>query len=516
MYSLNALRETFRIALSAVTMRAPVVLIAAMLAIPLSNVTLLASDRGLTPGSLGGCPAGGRLLPSQKLLPASYTQTGFDDDYWYYTNNPSPSQPLLVCWHQYSNSGNTVYQLCPDLLATCAARGWAYLSFTGPKHWNGTVLKADHFGYPVAQRHCGIVIHHLIHVLGVNVDPERIYMCGSSMGGGGAASYATRHHNRVDDFNPQQDIFPAYPVAGLILVSSPLDWVDAFFQADLGAQRNLLQLMYEGIEDPWHPWCFDNLTFHLGLRGISALDLLSDPPTPHAKYWHMATNLKDMPVFITYGEKDIQVPYVPDHNEVLYQYLSGLGCDVRNDYIPGGTLHGWTVLDRCIADAFDHIDPALNNYDLGDFPAYASPYPIDIVADRDARFHWATIARNDPAMGELYLFARVKGSADASASPNPRLVIDEADQLYRLEVDCDHTGLHDPANIRDIDIDYFSSCTVHGQQELVLHPISQAPNDIWDNDLGQSYSGNWSHDATAETLTITIATPAELDLTVRF
>lgn len=380
------------------------------------------NSRLLNSGSLGG------TLELVKI-PASLTGTGYPE--WIEYQKPAgydpygPPCPLIVCWHGY---GQSVLSVSIDSLIDeeCYTRGWIFLAITG--------VQQNNFGYLPAQQHCTVAIDYLINTVRLNVDLNRIYMAGYSMGGIGAASYASRHMSAEE----------GYPVAGLILVASIHDLTDIYNQADPGGQYWLTTLLGDNPA---------NLPF--SYKQISTLFIENNTYAADAS---MGQNLRhNLPVFVTYAGNDT-LSYGPYQNEIFVNMLNDLGAAYQLDYYPThATPHDWLLLD--VDKAFDFVEA----YALGD----QQTDTIAILADRDAKFYWTECVQT-----AADTFSKIIGEVDGMSN---ELHIHEAANLDGLNVDCAWTGLgdHQPLNLT------FSSSSPL-QQEITLSPIATEPAYIVD------------------------------------
>lgn len=329
-------------------------------------------------------------------IPSNYMGTGLSE--WIQYQVPSgydpqgPALPLLVCWHSYGQSCQSV---ASDSLLDeeCEARNWIFLSITGAQQCN--------FGYLDAQIHCTKSIDYLIDIVGLKIDTDRIYMAGLSMGGSAAASYASRHLCETE----------GYRVAGLILVASSFDLVHAYYQNDPGVQY-------------WMPILVGGppTTHNFMYRQIGVLTIIAGDTYRLDR--SMGQNLNnDMPIFLTYAGND-PLTYGPYQNDIFVNMMNDLGANMLVDYRPTDpNPHKWELLD--VEAAFDFIGP----YDLEDQEDKA----IQVLADTDRQYYWAKVVKDDPDS-----FTGIIGVT----MPSQNLVyVSDTINVDSFTVDCDWAGL---------------------------------------------------------------------------
>ncbi len=169
------------------------------LALPARAQTL---GGGTTPGSISGLPGiGGGTLGTPNTFgrkrrfptassPGLYeirlpmTPSGFAERFLLQIprNAPSSPAPLLVAFHRFSN---TMYDIPfnTDLCAEANARGWYLLA--------PMALTDINLNSVASQINVETVLELITRIY--NIDDDRIYGVGHSMGGGCALSYAARH-----------------------------------------------------------------------------------------------------------------------------------------------------------------------------------------------------------------------------------------------------------------------------------------------------------------------------------
>ncbi|MFH1999253.1 MAG: hypothetical protein ABIK28_06210 [Planctomycetota bacterium] len=354
--------------------------------------------------------------------------------------------PMIVCWHGYSMTCHSVASMS-NIDEECEQRCWFFLSITGAHENN--------YGFLPAQENCTIAIDHVINTLGYNIDTDRIYMAGLSMGAGAAASYACRHMHSSE----------GYPIAGLIVVAGSFAWDYVYTQGDPAA-TTWLPILLNGTpaEKPF------------AYRQISTLNIFHDT---YVKDYSMGQNLAhNMPVFITYAGND-PLPYGVTQNRILTEMLSDLDANTYIDYYDVSfNPHHWLLLD--VETAFDYIE----DYDLKD----QTTNSVELLIDRSARFYWADVTQF--AVDTFTIF-------DSHITLNTlanTLVVTGITNAIALGVDCDWLGLNQNKNLI---IDYRSIDFL--EQDLILQPMSSEPTYAVDED--GKLCDNYSYDAVEDSIT---------------
>ena len=251
--------------------------------------------------------------------------TGFQESFLYSFPTPLPAAPapLLVAFHSYNVSPKEIVQRT-RFLEEAHARGW-YLVAPLSAH-------DKHFCSPTGQINTQAVIDFML--AHFDVDPQRIYGVGFSMGGGAVANYAARH------LDPAHGMFAAVVAhTGTIALEDVyaneplLGWVlDAWYGT--GAP---------GSATPWKLQRSSILNFD---QGTLLVDRSSD----------LARNLQHVPLYVTRASSD-PIWYLPRQSDVLDQHLMDLGRVPGVDYeyvIEPFSGHAWQMLDfKLVCDWLD-------------------------------------------------------------------------------------------------------------------------------------------------------------------
>ena len=320
---------------------------------------------GFIPSGPGGT---GTTLPEifKYQLPVSYTPGGAD-------------LPLLVAYHGFGSSANSVGP-ATTLDDEANTRDMLYLAPTG--------IDDKLFGSPICQQHIEVTIQWMID--NFDVDEDRIYMVGFSMGGGVAANFASRHRDPDDMM-----------IAALGVVSPTLDITQSWILGDAALQgwlENSFNFEGNPAQEPFNYIQASTVYF----------DPFTYPPLPGTldPLQSMGSNLEFPPTYITYDIDDIlvQVRGAADEFETL---LIAQGATTMKN-VKVGTVdpdsglpapHSWAVLEE---------DEMLDFF--GSVTANRYPASFEAMQDLGGRISWAsTIQRT------VEEFTYIDGVADPLA-----------------------------------------------------------------------------------------------------
>ncbi len=339
------------------------------------------------------------------FLTTAQTGTIFPEIFKYQLGNSydefGPAHPLVVVYHGFGSSANSVAG-ASTLDEECNARGYIYASPTG--------LDDQLFGSPISQQHVEAMIQWLLD--NFNIDPDRIFMVGFSMGGGVVTNFAARHRDPDDIM-----------IAGLGTVSAAMDWTQTYNTGTAGTQ-SLLENIYNFGGDPTaKPFEYRQSSGMYFTEGTY-------PPLPGVvdTVESMATNLGSIPTYITYDSGD-PLTHIPGTNETFETLLLGLGS-TPTKVIQTGTLggdglpapHSWAVLDE--TELFDFWDGLT-----------VDRYPTDFAAQQDLGGPASWVSTTQGASGA---FTYVEGSADAL---NGTIDISAVENAAVVDVDLAATSL---------------------------------------------------------------------------
>ena len=252
--------------------------------------------------------------PFKYMIPGSYDEQG-------------PPVPMVICYHGFGQSADSV-ALMSTLDEEANARGWIYMAPTG--------IDDQLFGSPISQQNTSAAVQWMLD--NFNIDDDRIYLVGFSMGGGVALNYTARHRDP-----------DGIMIAALGVVSGTMDWT-AEYVMGVPVIKELLKNEYNfggtPSEKPWEYQQSSSLYFAAG----------SYPPLPGLldATLSMAVNLGSTPTYVTWDINDT-IPAVLAEQPVLLGVLAGLGGTVVGKPVSGTpTTHSWAVLNE--ADLFNFFE----------------------------------------------------------------------------------------------------------------------------------------------------------------
>ena len=273
------------------------------------------------------------------FVDATITGTGFPEFFRFQVPDSydplGPGHPMVVAYHGFGGSSQT-----PSNQSTvdeeCNARGWLYMAPTG--------IDDKLFGAPISQQNTEAAIQYMID--NYNVDEDRIYMVGFSMGGGVTANFASRRRDP-----------DGIMIAAVGMVSATFDWVMEYNEGFPALHDWLTNEYNFGAPPSVDPWPYQQAS---GAYNVET----SYPPFPGTMVDEksMVLNLEDLPVYITFDSLD-GLNHVPLINAKLEQDLSNAGFTTQMriqtgtvDPNDGVTLvpHSWAVLDE--VEMFDFFE----------------------------------------------------------------------------------------------------------------------------------------------------------------
>ncbi len=277
-----------------------------------------------------------QLMVCQTILTGYVVENGDTLDVFAYQvpdsytgNDPVP---LLVAFHQWGGSENSVFFTQFDEQAN--DRGWLFLSPYG-----GAANNYNHQGaqYFTQQAILWMKDHY-------NVDSQRIYMVGGSMGGAAGAIYANNH------------LDPGFPmVAATASGSGILDCERRFYEMD--GNNSMIQ---------WFGGTPEEVPFEYHRN--SAVYFADTTRSMHF-------NLQHVPLYLDFGATE---PH-RYHAEDLYNLLLGYNPDMWIETQPGPG-HGYSVMDATHACEW-----------LSQFTLNSDPDDVNVNLDEPSRAYWCRV-----------------------------------------------------------------------------------------------------------------------------
>ncbi len=255
--------------------------------------------------------------------------------------NNSNSHPLLVIFHQWGGDENSPYYTQFDEEAN--TRSWLYLSPFGGSSNNYNHQDAQYF-----------VMQEIIWLSEqYNIDSNRIYMVGGSMGGASGAIFANNH------LDPTQQM-----VAATASASGILDCERRYYEMD--GNNSMIE---------WFGGTPEEVPFEYHRN--SAVFFGDSTQSMHF-------NLQHTPLYLDFGTSE---PH-RTHAEDFFALLQGYNPNMWIDTNPAGS-HGFSVIDE------NHACEWLSQFELE-----RNPEGINVNLDEPSRAYWLE-AKNQIAADEF-------------------------------------------------------------------------------------------------------------------
>ena len=255
--------------------------------------------------------------------------------------NDLNTHPLLVIFHQWGGDENSPYYTQFDEEAN--NRNWLYLSPFGGSSNNYNHQDAQYF---VMQEILWLSEQY-------NIDSNRIYMVGGSMGGAAGAIFANNH------LDPTQPM-----VAATASASGILDCERRFYEMD--GNNSMIEWFGGSPEEvPFKYHCNSAVFFADSTQS-------------------MHFNLKHIPLYLDFGTSE---PH-RTHAEDLFALLQGYNLNMWIDFDPAGG-HGFSVIDE------NHACDWMSQFELE-----RNPEEINVNLDEPSRAYWVE-AKNQSVEDEF-------------------------------------------------------------------------------------------------------------------
>ncbi|GJM20684.1 MAG: hypothetical protein DHS20C15_05990 [Planctomycetota bacterium] len=438
--------------------------------------SILFADRlPFTPDSpVHASAAGATPTLNTVLMPAGPGGTGTAKTELFHYQIPSSYDPegapvpLVMGYHGFGASANSVL-VQSQLEEECEARGWLFVTPTG--------YDDKLFASLISQQHVEAVFDWMIDQH--NIDEERIYMVGFSMGGGYVTNFAARHRD------PE-----GLMIAAVGTVSAALDWT--LLYATSGQTVKLLMNLPENFGGS----PTQNSFGYLQSSGLHYMPM-SYPPLPGDIFelYSMARNNTHLPVYQTYDSGDT-LPLIVPENEDLFPLLNAQAPMVVQTVVSGTVdgeglpaEHSWNVLDEVAL--FDFFAP---------HSAERFPQDFHAMIDTNTDVSWLSVVRRGPNK-----FVHVVAEADELART---LSLDQLYGAAEVTIDAGHAGLSGSDPIR-VDL----SVGDVGAQRFILRGFDTRPSYLLDAvsaELIEDVASNPLDDS----LVLTITGPVDLSFDV--
>jgi pimeloyl-ACP methyl ester carboxylesterase len=420
-----------------------------------------------TPGD-----GGGPVVLSGWIPPgAAGTGTAIGESFRYQVPVPydafGPPLPMVIAYHGYGASAGSVHP-ATTIDEEANARGWFYFAPTG--------LDDQLFGTPPCQQNVDAALQWMLDHF--NIDRDRLYMVGFSMGGGVAANYVAQHRD------PDRTM-----IAALGIVSGTYDWEQTY---NIGTSG--LKALME------NPYNFGGNPVAKAFRYHAASDLRFLPSTypplpgtfdpPRA----MATNLGSTPTYVVWDVNDT-VPEVTKQGPLLVSTLQAANTQMHFHTVSGTVnpgngqpaTHSWAVLDE--VELFDFFDGKVVDRTPADFAAQL---------EKTANVSWLHVEQR---FAELFTYA--DGSADAE---DGSVVVDQVSNARVVRADTGMAGLTGEGPF-----DVYAESANAGSFQLELTGFECPPAYLLDSGTGLLRTGTTSDPLTGTLITqVTGGTPVDL------
>ena len=243
--------------------------------------------------------------------------------------NSSNEHSLLVAFHQWGGNENSNYSTLFDEEAN--DRNWIMLSPYGGA--------ANNYNHQGAQHLVELEILWMME--NYNINKNKIYMVGGSMGGASGAIYANNHLN------------PTKPMVAATASASGI----------LDCERRAIEMDGNNSMIEWFGGNWDEVPFEYHRN--SAVYFADSTQSMHY-------NLQHTPLYLDFG---ITEPH-RTHAEDLYNLLFGYNENLWIDTNPTGS-HGYSVFDE------NHVCQWLSQFELVD-----NPDIINVNLDEPSRSYW--------------------------------------------------------------------------------------------------------------------------------
>lgn len=334
-----------------------------------------------------GWTLGGR--PNTLDIVLTSLSSGFDESFHLQLPMKIGAQkrPMLVVFHKYGSKANDPY-LHTTFPLECSKRNWFMLTALG-------ATKKSFSSLP-SQDNRGDVLDWVMSVYGSQIDTNRLYGVGFSMGGGSVVNWAARHQ----DPNGLRLAALVDHTGGVALEDT---WAN-----EVPAIHDVLKFWFGGPPGQF-PFEYQRSSALSFLPGSKTADQLKS----------MGTNLVHVPMKIVHADND-PLTYLVEQTEAFRDFMQSLGGTVVYEEVPNN-IHDWNTLDEEAACDF------LEGYSL------TTPLSGDTLADRDGRWFWFDVTQDFAGA-----FTPFTWSIDSSAN---KLKLANTANLKRIGLDLDEAPL---------------------------------------------------------------------------
>ena len=372
---------------------------------------------------------------------------------------PFEPRPVMIGFHFFSVSEQAVFN--QDLPNLCSTEGWWLIAPLG--------LSAVNFGNVESQDSLDAVLDWVEQF--VDLDDERMYTVGFSMGGLNALSYAIRHQ----DPNGRR-------IAG---AASLLGTVDPVYAYDVGPEATKMILELEevfGGSPTDEPFEYDRVA-----TASLTPSATVDPQKANVQ------NLLDARIYLGINVSDPTTDLL-DQNQALASYVQSQGLDAWVDSFVGPPSHAWTNFDHTNVIAFFQGQTA-----PGAVPENGPP--MTLHADREDAYRFTEVREIEPETVARY---RITVGAVGSNS----FMVQETTGLHRLYLDPSAIGISTAANVT---LSTYGKNPSDPGVTFVLAGFATPPKSVTVDGLPPV---SWSHDPATGELTVQPTPTASFSVTM--
>lgn len=349
--------------------------------------------------------------------------------------------PLLVAFHKFGAKESDPFT-DSNFPAECAQRNWFLLSSLG--------ATKKGFSSVASQANREAALNWVVDTFGAQIDSDRIYAVGFSMGGGSALNYAARHQAPSD-----------LQFAAVANHTGTISLEHAWLHESLPVHE-VMQFWFGG--SPFaQPFAFQR---------SSVMSFVSASLTPNPTR-SMCANIRHLPTLMVNVDND-PVTYLIEQTQIYYAYMNSLGAPVEYVQLAGNT-HDWKTVDAGLICDF-----------LGDHVRQPLGLAGQTLADRSGAWAWFEVEQQ--AVGQFTPFGW-------EFIPDWNLLIlSDTSNLARITFDAVASPL-DPTLGLTVQLnakDFFAD-----QVRLLGYP--QAPSQVLRDEIVTSA---WGYDAVAGAVTL--------------
>jgi len=315
--------------------------------------------------------------------------SGFDESF--YLQLPlkigAKKRPLLMVFHKFGSKANDPY-LHTKFPLECSKRNWFMLSSLGASKKSFSSLPS--------QENRDDVLDWVMALYSNQIDTDRIYGVGFSMGGGSVTNWAARH------LDPAK-----LRMAALVDHTGGVALEDTW-KNEVSAIHDIMKIWFGGPPGQ----------FPFEYQRSSVLSFKPGTMVGH-RLKSLGSNLVDVPMKLVNADQD-PLTYLVAQTKAFRDFLVPLGATVVYEEV-NSTVHDWATLDAKAACDF------LSAFTL------TTPLAADSLADRDGRWHWFDLSQDVTGA-----FTPVSWSIETASN---KLELSNTANLKRIGIDLDEAPL---------------------------------------------------------------------------